>query len=301
MRSSLLFLAFAGLTAPAHAGFHLGLGDAAASSAAKTIETAAQSGYGVGPPVQFNVDAVQSPSRIARVSKFYSCLGHPYPQQSSLNSGKHYFYPTTNSEDTGPTLPVSGAEAPVPFSDDRIFLVAPCDGTIVMTADDANGNSASGGGFPAGFLDSGGNPAPRGLIYHFSCSHSQTSLRYFHLILNPSLSVPKTVPAGTVLGNADVRCVGYTQPSGEGFCSDFDIAVMEGNDNNVVDYFSKLSPGVLAADWPNISAAPANFQNPPSTNCPQLYPTSGGSGYVGFDSPSDTTDYPATGYPEPGP
>jgi hypothetical protein len=297
------FAAVAGLSPAAFGGLQFGLGNAAASSSAKVVETAAGNGYGSGPSVQFNVDAIQTPSQIYKVSKFYSCLGHPYPQQNSPSSGKHYFYPATNSEDTGITPPSPpGLTAPLPFpGNSKIYIVAPCDGTILITADDANGNSLSSGGFPTGFSDAGGNPAPRGFIYHFSCSHSQTSLRFFHLILNPSLTVPQTVPAGTVLGNADVRCVGYSQPAGEGFCSDFDIAVMEQNDNNVVDYFAKLAPGVLARDWPSINGNLSNFQNPASTNCPQMYPGGGGNGYPGFNSAGDTTDYPLSGYPEPGP
>jgi hypothetical protein len=284
--------------------FHVGLGDAVASQGVTTLKkAAASSGYGFGPPVQFSVDAIQNPSQIYKVSKFYSCLGHPYPEQNSPNSGKRYFYPTTNSEDTGITPPnPPGLTAPLPFpGNSKIFVVAPCDGTILITSDDASGNGPSGGGYPSGFLDANGNPAPRGFIYHLSCANSQTSLRFFHLILDPSLTIPQTVTAGTVLGNADVRCVGYTQPAHEGTCSDFDIAVSEGNDNNVIDYFAKLTPGVLAADWPNISGNLSSFQNPASTNCPQLYPGTGATGYPGFDAPQDTTDYPPTGLPEPGP
>jgi hypothetical protein len=266
--------------APAFA-FHVGLGNAVAAQGASVVNTP-EAGYSSGPPIQFSVDAIQNPAQIAKVSRLHSCLGHPYPEQNSTNSGKHYFYPASGSEDTGPTI-VSGLTAPVPQAGNtQIFVAAPCNGMLVITSYDAQGNSQDARD-TQGFTDANGNPTSRGDTYHFSCSGSQTSLRLFHLLLAPTIMVNQPILAGTVLGNADIRCTPYFP----GSCSDFDIAVSEQDDSNVVDYFSKLTAGLLSSHWPDVAADRALYANPATTNCSALYP---GQAY---NSPSDLNDYPS--------
>ena len=280
IRAAAAALFLAATAAPAFA-FHVGLGTAVAAQSAKVVNTP-ETGYSSGPPIQFSVDALQNPAQIAKVSRFHSCLGHPYPEQNSTNSGKHYFYPIAGSEDTGPTI-ITGLMAPLPQAGNtQIFLVAPCNGMLVLTSYDTQGNSQDMQN-TFGFADANGKPTDRGNTYHFSCTGSQTSLRFFHLLLAPTITVNQPVLAGTVLGNADIRCTPYFP----GNCSDFDIAVSEQDDSNVVDYFSKLTPGLLSSHWPDVAADRAIYANPASTNCSALYP---GQPY---NNPLDLNDYPA--------
>ena len=261
---------------PAQAwAFHIGLGDAVASQGVTTLKKAtASSGYGFGPPVQFTVDAIQNPAQIAKVSKFHSCLGHPYPDQNSLNSGKHYFFPVTNSEDTGP----SDGSQPTPAPGHApITLVAPCNGSLLLASSDISANSGDMQDPPNGFSEA------RGYAYHFSCSGSQTSLRFFHLVLAPTIAVGQTVPAGTVLGIVDIRCTPYFP----GNCSDFDIAVSEQYDEAVVDYFSKLPPSILSSHWPAVANNLSNYEDPALNNCALLYPSQP------YNNPADLNDYPS--------
>ena len=159
-----------------------------------------------GPPILFGTNIV-NPSDVNAVSKFYSCSGHPYPEQNSPNSQKNYFWPNSTNFNTSSS----------------IAIYAACDGTINQTNDDTNDTSGSSG-------------TTRGMTVHLFCDNTSTALRYFHL--NPTGQIGGHYSAGNQIGYADVFGGGSVIWQNS---SNFDVAVSDDNDNSTVDYFLKLN------------------------------------------------------------
>src|SRR5215475_3446366 len=78
-----------------------------------------------GPQLLLPVNVVD-PANVNAVSKFDSCVGHPFPQQNSPNSGKNYFWPSSAYSSTVGQLPI----------------YAGCTGAITQPQDDTNDTSA---------------------------------------------------------------------------------------------------------------------------------------------------------------
>ena len=159
---------------------------------------------------------VVDPMTVNAVSKFNSCVGHPFPMPTSPNSGKNYFWPSSGYSSTQGQLPVYAA----------------CDGTITQPSDDTN------------------DPSPiassRGQAFHLSCDNSSTGLRYQEISFDPAI-VGQHVNAGDRVAFADLLGNGQSPAASWPFSSNFDIGVFEGNDADTVNYFAALSATAFAA------------------------------------------------------
>ena len=125
-----------------------------------------------GPPALFSANVVD-PMTVNAVSKFNSCVGHPFPQPNSPNSGKNYFWPASAFNSTMNQL--------------RIY--AACDGTISQPSDDTN------------------DPSPiassRGQAVHLYCDNSSTGIRYQEITFTPAI-LGQHVRAGDLVAYADL-------------------------------------------------------------------------------------------------
>jgi hypothetical protein len=191
MRSGCLFLIFA-------------LGLAAAGCRSDTTPS--------GPPVLLTANIVD-PESVDAVSMFNSCSGHPFPENTSPNSAKNYFWPnSTNFSTVG-----------------QLQEFAACDGTIGQNSDDTNPNEMD-----------------RGQTVHLYCDKSSTSLRYFHLVFAAGL-IGQHVSAGALIGAASMVGTGQTPSVTWQNSSNFDVAVIDGTDDRTTNYFSKLDGPTFAA------------------------------------------------------
>lgn len=190
------------------------------------------------------VNAV-NPSNVNAVSMFNSCEGHAYPENTSPNSAKNYFYPNSTNFNTNDVLPE----------------YAMCSGTVSQPNSEASDQT-------------------RGQTITLFCDNSSTQIRYFHVNVNPSLETnllaqaaqPPQAPmhfnAGDQLGYAymlnGTATVWYTS-------SNFDIAVSEGNNDNTEDYFSKLTPAAFAA-WASrgVTSVGQSLKSP-APNCDGVF------------------------------
>ena len=150
------------------------------------------------------------------VSRFNSCVGHAFPQPTSPNSGKNYFWPSSAYTS----------------SRNQLRVYAACDGTISQTASDTN------------------DPAPialgRGQSLHLYCDNSSTGLRYQEVTFVPDI-VGQRVRAGDLVAYANLLGNGQSPSTAWQFSSNFDIAVFEGDDSATVNYFAKLNASTFAA------------------------------------------------------
>ena len=177
------------------------------------LAAACHSGAGPsGPPVLLTANIVD-PESVDAVSKFNSCSGHPFPQNDSPNSAKNYFWPNSTNFSTT----------------NQIQEFAACTGTIGQNADDTNANEMD-----------------RGQTAHLFCDNSSTSLRYFHLNFAAGL-VGQHVTAGAFLGYASLVGTGQTPSPTWQNSSNFDIAVIDGDDSRTENYFSALDAATFAA------------------------------------------------------
>lgn len=186
-----------------------------------------------GPALALPVNVVD-PTSVNAVSKFDSCVGHPFPQQSSPNSGKNYFWPASAFSSTTSQLPV----------------YAGCDGTISQPMDDTN------------------DPSPiassRGQAFHLSCDRSSTGIRYQEISFDAGI-VGQHVTAGQLIAHADLLGNGQSPAPSWQYSSNFDIAVFNGDDTNTINYFAALSAdafGVWAARGVTSVAQTLNPGNP---------------------------------------
>jgi hypothetical protein len=164
-------------------------------------------------PTQLTANVVD-PQSVNAVSLFNSCVGHPYPDPASPNSGKNYFW--ANSTNFG--------------TNDQLKVFAACSGTITQTNNDTND--------PAEFT--------RGWSVHLFCDNSSTSLRYFHLNID-STHLGHHVNAGDFLGFGAMAQAGQP-PSGSWQNSpNIDVAVNNGDDSRTQNYFSSLDGATFAA------------------------------------------------------
>jgi hypothetical protein len=158
---------------------------------------------------------VADPATVNAVSKFNSCSGHAFPQPSSPNSGKNYFWPTSSNQSTN----------------NQLRLYAACDGTFNQNTNDTNDPSPI--------------AASRGPSVHLFCDNSETGLRYFHI--NYTGTLGQHVRAGDFLGYAAMLGTDQTPAATWQFSSNFDVAVIEGDDSVTVDYFAALTSSAFAA------------------------------------------------------
>ena len=185
-----------------------------------------------GPPLLLSANIVD-PESVDAVSMFNSCSGHPFPQNDSPNSAKNYFWPnSTNFSTVG-----------------QIQEFAACDGTIGQNSDDTNPNEMD-----------------RGQTVHLYCDHSSTSLRYFHLVFDASL-IGQHVTAGTRIGAASMLGSGQAPSVTWQNSSNFDIAVIDGDDSRTQNYFSKLDAATFAAWSARGITSVAQTINPGNPTC----------------------------------
>lgn len=179
---------------------------------------------------------VVDPANVNAVSKFNSCVGHPFPQQNSPNSGKNYFWPASGYNSTKGRLP----------------LYAACDGTITQPMDDTNDTSAV--------------AMSRGQAFHLTCDNSSTGVRYQELTFAPDI-IGRHVAAGDTIGYADLIANGAAPAASWQFSSSFDIAVYEGSDTSTIDYFSALSTPAFSAWAARGVTSVAQTINPGNPTC----------------------------------
>lgn len=165
-----------------------------------------------GPAVPLTANIVD-PQTVDAVSMFNSCSGHPFPENNSPNSAKNYFWPNSTNFSTT----------------NQLQEFAACTGAIGQNSDDTNPNE----------LD-------RGQTVHLYCDGSSTSLRYFHLNFAAGL-VGQHVTAGAFLGYASMLGTGQTPSVTWQNSSNFDVAVIDGDDSRTVNYFSRLDAATFAA------------------------------------------------------
>ena len=177
---------------------------------------------------------IVDPETVNAVSKFNSCAGHGFPETDSPNSAKNYFWPNSTNFSTNGQL--------------REY--AACSGIINQNSDDTAANEQD-----------------RGQTFHLSCDGSSTALRYFHLSLATGL-FGQHVNAADFLGFASMVGTGQSPSATWQNSSNFDIAVVEGNDNNTTDYFAKLSPSAFAAWAPRGLTDVSQTINPGNPTCP---------------------------------
>ena len=158
---------------------------------------------------------VVDPASVNAVSLFNSCVGHPFPQPNSPNSGKNYFWPTSANFSTN----------------DQLTVFAACTGTVRQTSSDTSADQQD-----------------RGRTVHLFCDDSSTSLRYFHLNFAASL-LGQHVRAGEAMGHASMLGTGQVPSPIPAwyYSSNFDVAVADGNDSATENYFARLSPAAFAA------------------------------------------------------
>lgn len=164
-------------------------------------------------PVQ--LQNVVDPESVNAVSLFNSCVGHPFPQPNSPNSGKNYFWPNSTNFSTT----------------DQLTVFAACTGLVRQTSSDMSPDQQD-----------------RGRTVHLVCDGSSTSLRYFHLNFASSL-LGQHVRAGDTLGHASLLGDGQAPSPIPAwyYSSNLDVAVAEGSDSTTENYFTRLSPAALAA------------------------------------------------------
>lgn len=165
-----------------------------------------------GPAVLLSANIVD-PDSVDAVSMFNSCSGHPFPENTSPNSAKNYFWPNSTNFSTT----------------NQLQEFAACTGTIEQNSDDTAANEMD-----------------RGQTVHLYCDGSSTSLRYFHLNFTPGL-VGQHVAAGAFLGYASMVGTGQTPSVTWQNSSNFDIAVIDGDDSRTENYFSRLDAATFAA------------------------------------------------------
>ena len=168
-----------------------------------------------GPALLLSANVVD-PMTVNAVSKFNSCVGHPFPLQTSPNSGKNYFWPASSFNSTTNQL--------------RVY--AACDGTISQPQDDTNDTSPI--------------ATSRGQAFHLYCDNSSTGIRYQEITFVPGI-VGLHVRAGDLIAYADLLGNGQSPAASWQFSSNFDIGVFDGDDSATVNYFSKLSAAALSA------------------------------------------------------
>ena len=188
-----------------------------------------------GPELLLPVNVVD-PGNVNAVSKFNSCVGHPFPQQNSPNSGKNYFWPSSAYSSTNGQLPI----------------YAGCAGTITQPQDDTNDTSAQ--------------AQSRGQAFHLPCDNSSTGIRYLEITFSPDI-IGRHVAAGGTIAYADLLGSGQTPAPTWQFSSTFDIAVYEGTDTSTVDYFSALSQSALSAWASRGVTSAAQTVNPGNPTC----------------------------------
>ena len=188
-----------------------------------------------GPELQLPVNVVD-PANVNAVSKFNSCVGHPFPQQNSPNSGKNYFWPSSAYNSTNGQLPI----------------YAGCTGTITQPQDDTNDTSAQ--------------AQSRGQAFHLSCDNSSTGIRYLEITFSSSI-IGKHVAAGDSIAYAELLGNNQTPAQTWQYSSTFDIAVYEGSDTSTVNYFSALSASAFAAWASRGVTSAAQTINSPAPTC----------------------------------
>lgn len=158
---------------------------------------------------------VVDPESVNAVSRFNSCVGHPFPQPNSPNSGKNYFWPTSANFSTN----------------DQLKVFAACDGVVRQNSSDTSADQQD-----------------RGRTVHLFCDGTATSVRYFHLNFASSL-LGQHLNGGEVLGHAALVGVGQAQSPIPAwyYSSNFDVAVSDGSDSQTENYFARLSPAAFAA------------------------------------------------------
>ncbi len=156
---------------------------------------------------------IVDPQSVDAVSKFNSCSGHAFPESNSPNSAKNYFWPNSGNFSTNGVLQEFAA----------------CNGTIGQNSDDTDPNEQD-----------------RGNTVHLYCDGSSTALRYFHITLTTG-TLGSHVSAGQALGFATMVGTGQTASGTWQNSSNFDIAVVDGNDNSTSDYFANLDGPTFAA------------------------------------------------------
>jgi hypothetical protein len=200
-----------------------------------------------GPAVALTANVV-NPDDVDAVSKFDSCSGHAFPEQTSTNSGKNYFWPnSTNFSSTG-----------------QIQEFAACDGTMNQNSDDTNANEQD-----------------RGQTVHLFCDNSSTMVRYFHLAFRAGL-LGEHVTAGTFLGYATLLGTGQSPSATWQNSSNFDIAVSENDDNTTEDYFAKLGASAFGAWAARGVTAVSQTINPGNPVCASFTSTVGNPDILSF-------------------
>lgn len=165
-----------------------------------------------GPSILLSANVVD-PDTVNAASRYNACVGHPYPQPTSPNAAKNYFWPTSTNFSTS----------------DQLALYAGCDGTPTQTSGDTNDPTSV-----------------RGATMHLWCDNSSTGLRYFHIDISAGV-LGRHVTAGEKLGYAVMRNPGQAQSTAWQFSSNFDVSVINGGDNATDNYFSALSASAFAA------------------------------------------------------
>ena len=168
---------------------------------------------GSGPAVALTANVVD-PESVNAVSDFNSCSGHPFPENTSPNSAKNYFWPNSTNFSTNGVLPE----------------YAVCNGTAGQNSDDTAANEQD-----------------RGQTLHLYCDNSSTSVRYFHLAFTQGL-LGQHVHAGDLMGYASMVGTGQAPSVTWQNSSNFDVAVIQkGNDNTTQNYFAALDASTFAA------------------------------------------------------
>lgn len=178
---------------------------------------------------------VVDPESVNAVSLFNSCVGHPFPQPNSPSSGKNYFWPNSTNFSTN----------------DRIRVLAACTGVVRQNSSDTSGDQQD-----------------RGRTVHLFCDGSSTSLRYFHLNFASSL-LGQRVGAGEFMGYAALVGVGQAPSPIPAwyYSSNFDVAVMDGNDSKSENYFARLSAAAFAAWSARGLTSLSQTANPSNRTC----------------------------------
>ncbi len=157
---------------------------------------------------------IADPQDLNAFSQFGSCVGHAYPLPTSPNSGKNYFWPNSTNFSTNASLK----------------LMAACTGVINQNDDDTND--------PREFV--------QGQTIHLYCDGSSTAIRYFHINYSPG-SLGQHVAAGAFIGYASLLQDGAPPAAIWQQSQNFDISVVDGDDNNAENYFAKLDTAAFAA------------------------------------------------------
>ena len=126
---------------------------------------------------------VADPMDLNAVSDFNSCVGHPYPDPASPNSGKNYFWP--NSTNFG--------------TNNGLKLYAACDGTTAQNSNDTND--------PAEFT--------RRQTIHLYCDGSSTALRYFHAAAFGAWSARGVTSVSQTVNAGNPTCTTYSANIGD--------------------------------------------------------------------------------------